>query len=270
MRACGARERETAAPAAQLPLPRVPSSLPSYPELLSVLLTLKRGPCVPLGGAWSCLRASRPPWCQLTSSRPISWQPAPAAGAGNVPLQNWMCGSRGAGLRAAPSPLASGLWSTLCGTPKASSGLVAPSQPAPLCISQLRGSMRANGRSPVLHPCLPWPAGLISSPLPSLGRERASVPVCQCLPKPKPSPSRHSPVLQAPRSCFLELKRNLSLPGLTVLTASSLLTLSCLLPSAVSPAGFGTPRRSGRGAELKFQGSPGGSWASTASDGLPK
>lgn len=120
MRACGARERETAAPAAQLPLPRVPSSLPSYPELLSVLLTLKRGPRVPLGGAWSCLRASRPPWCQLTSSRPISWQPAPAAGAGNVPLQNWMCGSRGVGLHAAPSPLASGLWSTLCGTPRAS------------------------------------------------------------------------------------------------------------------------------------------------------
>lgn len=54
------------------------------------------------------------------------------------------------------------------------------------------------------------PAGLISSPLPSLGRERASVPVCRCLPKPKPGPSHHSPVLLALRSCFLVLERNLS------------------------------------------------------------
>lgn len=105
MRACGAGERETAAPAAQLPVLQVPSSFSLYPELLSVLLTLRRGPWVPLGGDKRWPRASRPLWWWLPSSRPISWQPSPAAGAGKVPVHNWMCGSRGIGLRSTPSPV---------------------------------------------------------------------------------------------------------------------------------------------------------------------
>lgn len=74
------------------------------------------------------------------------------------------------------------------------------------------------------------PAGLLSSPLPSLGRERASVPVCRCLPNPKPGPSHHSPVPLAPRSCFKVLERNLSPSRLG---ADRILASAPLLPAAV-------------------------------------
>lgn len=88
----------------------------------------------------------------------------------------------------------------------------------------------------------PWPVGLLSSLLPSLGQERASTSVCQSLPKPKSSPSYHNPILLlAQRPHFLVLKRTLSLYWRVVFTASLLLVPLLQFVLALSCAGFGTP-----------------------------
>lgn len=97
-----------------------------------------------------------------------------------------MCGSRGFGLCCTQRPLAKGLWSTLCGTPKASLVLLAHSQTVLLCmslVSSLQGSV-SQGMQPC--PCVcPQPGAQVS--LNFYVSKPSLIKTCPRLPQPCPS-----------------------------------------------------------------------------------